>query len=94
MDKRALAEQLLGIPPGTLLDFKDYGDHVALILPDGRKNILAQSQLDRFALSKPSPQPQGSESKPISPPAARQSRPRQPRRSSTGSSPARSASHE
>lgn len=54
MDKRLLAEQLLGLPPGSLLDFKDYGDRLAMILPDGRKVILQASQLELFALSQAS----------------------------------------
>lgn len=49
MEPRSLAEQLLGLPPGSLLDFKIYDDHICLILPDGCKISLTQSELEELA---------------------------------------------
>ena len=49
MEPRSLAEQLLGLPPGSLLDFKIYDDHISLILPDGCKITVTQSELEELA---------------------------------------------
>lgn len=49
MEPRTLAEQLLGLPPGSLLDFKIYDDHISMILPDGSKISVTQSELEEFA---------------------------------------------
>lgn len=49
MEPRTLAEQLLGLPPGSLLDFKIFDDHISLILPDGCKITVTQSELEELA---------------------------------------------
>lgn len=49
MEPRSLAEQLLGLPLGSLLDFKIYDDHISLILPDGCKISVTQSELEELA---------------------------------------------
>lgn len=75
MDKRALAEQLLGLPPGSLLGFKIFDDHISLILPDGRKISLAPSELEAFAAAQAATQAgtkRPSRSKPADQPARRQ----------------------
>jgi len=60
MDRKAISALLAGCEPDQMLAFKDYGDHVAVIAPDGKKFIYTTEQLEAarpepVAPAKPAP---------------------------------------
>ena len=56
MDRKAISALLAGCEADQMLAFKDYGDHVAVIDPAGRKFIYTTAQLEAAA-PKPEPKP-------------------------------------
>ena len=46
MDRKAISALLAGCEPDQMMAYKDYGDHVAVIDPAGRKFIYTTAQLE------------------------------------------------
>lgn len=57
MDRRELAASWVGCRSEDLLGFKDYGDHVAVIAPDGKKFLIKDSELAAMAVVYPPEEP-------------------------------------
>ena len=47
MDRKEISAFLIGCKPEELMAFKDYGDHVAAIGPDGKKYVYQADYLEQ-----------------------------------------------
>ena len=57
MDRKAISALLAGCEPDQMMAFKDYGDHVAVIDPAGRKYIYTTEQLEAARPAEPKAKP-------------------------------------
>ena len=57
MDRKAISALLAGCEPDQMMAYKDYGDHVAVIDPVGRKFIYTTEQLEAARPAEPKAKP-------------------------------------
>jgi hypothetical protein len=63
MERKEIAALLVGCEPDQFMAYKDYGDHVAVIAPDGKKFVYTNDQLAaaeppaKSGTGKPAPKP-------------------------------------